>query len=157
MWSQRWTVSWLNCDSLLLVLLAITNVSKRGRAATAKTIRSMVDSRRGSYSSEMTETQSSSAYRPLERLTEDSLTNQGLKGEPSLWWAWRHCRTQDELNVHSLLKSIVKGTRDGRFHKDNLRHLSRFPDFFVFKRILSAKIWTLVAVGLVFFFKRLIH
>ena len=24
-----------------------------------------------------------------------------------------------------------------RFHKDNLRHLSRFPDFFVFKRILS--------------------
>ena len=25
-----------------------------------------------------------------------------------------------------------------RFHKDNLRHLSRFPDFFVFKRILSA-------------------
>ena len=24
-----------------------------------------------------------------------------------------------------------------RFHKDNLRHLSRFPDFFVTKRILS--------------------
>ena len=57
----------------------------------------------------------------------------------------------------SLLKSIVEGTRDGRFHKDNLRQLSRFPDFFVFKSILSAKIWTLVAVGLVFFFKRLIH
>ena len=28
-----------------------------------------------------------------------------------------------------------------RFHKDNLRHLSRFPDFFVFKRILSAVTW----------------
>ena len=27
-----------------------------------------------------------------------------------------------------------------RFHKDNLRHLSRFPDFFVTKRILST--WT---------------
>ena len=26
-----------------------------------------------------------------------------------------------------------------RFHKDNLRHLSRFPDFFVTKRILSTE------------------
>jgi hypothetical protein len=25
-----------------------------------------------------------------------------------------------------------------QFHKDNLRHLSRFPDFFVTKRILSS-------------------
>ena len=29
------------------------------------------------------------------------------------------------------------GSNHLRFHKDNLRHLSRFPDFFVFKRILS--------------------
>ena len=35
-----------------------------------------------------------------------------------------------------------------RFHKDNLRHLSRFPDFFVFKRILSAGMWEMNVINL---------
>jgi hypothetical protein len=38
-----------------------------------------------------------------------------------------------------------------QFHKDNLRHLSRFPDFFVTKRILSS-----LVVVLVFLFPPLI-
>ena len=42
-------------------------------------------------------------------------------------------------SVSALMSSTNFGRE--RFHKDNLRHLSRFPDFFVFKRILSAKIW----------------
>ena len=37
-----------------------------------------------------------------------------------------------------------------QFHKDNLRHLSRFPDFFVTKRILST---FLLSSSFLFFLK----
>jgi len=46
-----------------------------------------------------------------------------------------------EISFPKGSSSLVPERSRKRFHKDNLRHLSRFPDFFVFKRILSAVTW----------------
>ena len=39
-----------------------------------------------------------------------------------------------------------------RLHKDNLRHLSRFPDFFATKRILTVCVWRILIFGSFFSF-----
>ena len=46
-------------------------------------------------------------------------------------------KIKEERNGNAVGNRVGEMSSTLQFHKDNLRHLSRFPDFFVTKRILS--------------------